>query len=335
MIRKTLFFSIILVAVIWLAGAHYVKSKLLESLESIESDNIKISYADANIGGSPFAWKIIFKEPKVTLVNQSSIHELSAEEAKFYFNYDLSAVRIKFPKKLEYKNSSAEKAYNYSLVSEKHINTNVTFTEPLCFINAYLLEKTHIKSFDVAIPSLKTIFDNRDIFHIANSRLQFTQNDIKEAGEYRLKIKGDYASDVSHLTIDKAYLSLDLNYTMRDANFSSLGAFDYDHKLDIHKGIFKFDNASIGVDGVLKLAKTSLPKGKMNISMTQYQDVVDLLVPEDFMISKSYIKKVIAKATMASLNKVASNDDALKFEVSFSDKGVSIGNLNLLELNLE
>ena len=73
----------------------------------------------------------------------------------------------------------------------------------------------------------------------------------------------------------------------------------------------------------------------MNISMTQYQDVVDLLVPEDFMISKSYIKKVIAKATMASLNKVASNDDALKFEVSFSDKGVSIGNLNLLELNLE
>jgi len=334
-IRKTLFFGLVLVAVIWLAGAHYIKSKLLESLESIESDNIKISYADAKIGGSPFSWKIIFKEPKITLVNQSSIREFSAKDAKFDFKYDLSAVRIKFPKDLEYKNNSAENSDIYSLVSEQDITTNVIFTEPLYSIDTDLLEKKHIKSVDVIISSLKTLFNNRDIFHIANSQLQFVQNDTKEIGEYGLKIKGDYASDVSHLTIDKAHLFLDLNYTMRDDEFSSVGDFDYDHKLDIHKGIFKFDNASIGIDGVLKLAKTSLPKGKMNIAMNQYQDVVDLLVPEDFMISKSYIKKIIAKATMASLNKVASNDDALEFEVNFSDKGVTIGKLNLLELNLD
>ena len=47
------------------------------------------------------------------------------------------------------------------------------------------------------------------------------------------------------------------------------------------------------------------------------------------------IKKVIAKATMSSLNKVASNDDDLQFEINFSDKGVSIGDLNLLDINLE
>jgi hypothetical protein len=137
------------------------------------------------------------------------------------------------------------------------------------------------------------------------------------------------------LTIAKAHLFLDLNYIMRDEQFSSVGNFDYDHKLDINKGLLKFDNASIGIDGVVKLAKTSLPKGKMNIAMNQYQDVVDLLVPEDFIISKSYIKKIIAKATMASLNKVASNGDAVEFDVNFSDKGVTIGKLNLLELNLD
>jgi len=334
-IRKTLFLSIIFVIAAWLAGAHYVKSKLLESLESLESDNIKISYVDAKIGSSPFAWKIIFKEPKITLVNQSSIYEFAAKDAKFYFNYDLSAVRIKFPKDLEYKNISTESSDSYSLVSEKDITTNVIFTEPLYSIDTDLLEKKHIKSFDIAISSLKTLFDNRDIFHIANSQLQFTQNDVKEIDEYRLKIKGDYASDVSHLTIDKAHLFFDTTYTMRDDHFNSESDFDYDHKLNVHKGIFKFDNASLSIDGLLKLAKTSLPKGSMNISMSQYQDVVDLLVPEDFMISKSYIKKIIAKATMSSLNKVASNDDDLQFEINFSDKGVSIGDLNLLELNLE
>jgi hypothetical protein len=269
------------------------------------------------------------------LVNQSSIYEFVAKDAKFYFNYDLSAVRIKLPKNLEYKNSSAENFDSYSLVSEKDIDANIIFTEPLYSIDTDHLEKRHVKSFDIAISSLKTLINNRDIFHIANSQLQFTQNDIKEIGEYGLQIKGDYASDVSHLTIDKAHLFLDTTYTMRDDHFNSESDFDYDHKLNVHKGIFKFDNASLGIDGVLKLAKTSLPKGSMNISMSQYQDVVDLLVPEDFMISKSYIKKIIAKATMSSLNKVASNDDDLKFEINFSDKGVSIGKLNLLELNLE
>ena len=114
MIRKTLFLSIIFAVAVWLAGAHYVKSKLLESIESLESDNIKISYVDAKIGGSPFAWKIIFKEPKITLVNQSSIYEFVAKDTKFYFNYDLSAVRIKLPKDLEYKHSSADNFDSYS-----------------------------------------------------------------------------------------------------------------------------------------------------------------------------------------------------------------------------
>lgn len=335
MIRKTLLFCLVLVAVVWLAGAYYIKSRLLESLGSLENDNIKISYADANIGGSVFAWKIIFKEPKITLVNQSSIHEFSAKKAKFYFNYNLEAVSIKLPSNLEYKNSRAENSDIYSLVSEKAIKTNITFTEPLYFINTAFFKKKYIKSLDIAIPVLKTLSNNHGIFHIENSQLQFTQNDIKKAGEYRLKIKGDYASDVSHLKVNKAHLLFDTTYTIRDNNFNSADDFDYDHKIDIHKSMFKFDNASIGINGVLKLTQTSLPKGAMNVSMAKYQDVVDLVVPEGFVISRSYIKKVIAKATMPSLNKVASNDDVLKFEVNFSDKGISIGNLNLLELHLE
>ena len=52
--------------------------------------------------------------------------------------------------------------------------------------------------------------------------------------------------------------------------------------------------------------------------MMHYRDVVDFVVPEDFIISRSYIKNVIAKSTMASLNKVASNDDDVKFEINFS-----------------
>ena len=49
-------------------------------------------------------------------------------------------------------------------------------------------------------------------------------------------------------------------------------------------------------------------------------EIVDFMVPaEDFIISRSYIKKVIARSIISSLNKVALNDDDVKFKTTFSD----------------
>jgi hypothetical protein len=184
-------------------------------------------------------------------------------------------------------------------------------------------------------PDLKAFLGRSDIFQLKNSELNLTKKNIESSQEYRVKLAADYDSAVNHFKINNAHLMLDISYFMRNDIFDENAAADFDHKLDIHRGLFKFDNASIEMNGDLKLARSRLPSGAMNISLLQYQDVVDMLVPEDFIISKSYIKKVIAKAAMPILNKVASNSDSIKFDISFTDRGISIGKLNLLELNLD
>lgn len=309
----------------------------MASLNSLVDSNINFSYKDSSIGGFPFNWKISIKEPKLALISQSYALEMSAEKAEFYFNYDLSSARVIFPKTLEYNLNRAEKFYNYSLLSDNILVAEVSFVDNLYKIPGYKRwSGDHIQSIDLKLPSMKVVHENQEVFYVNNFGMKLLQDYADGIDRYSVKIAGDYASDVSHFKINKAHLLLDFNYVVRNSNnFNQQLVEDFDHKFSINKFLFRFDNASLNMLGSLKLARSSLPVGNIKISMVQYRDVVDFLFPEDFIISRSYIKKVIAKSTMASLNKVVSDNDDVKFEINFSDNGILIGNLNLLELNLD
>jgi len=323
-----------LAIIIWLAGAYYIKIKLLGSLNPSVDSNISFSYKDSSIGGFPFYWKISVKEPKITLISQSYAVELLSEKAEFYFDYDLSSTRIILPKTLDCNFNKADNLSNYSLLSDDVIVTKINFIDPLykIFSNEQW-NGHHIQSIDLKIPSMKAIHENRELFYVNNFGIKLLQDQVSGLDKYSIRIASDYESDRSHFKVNKAHLLLDFDYVVKNSNdFVQNVSEIFDHKLSINKFLFRFDNASLDMLGTLNLSRSSFPNGNIKVAMAQYRNVVDFLFPEDFIISRSYIKKVIAKSMMSSLNKVASNNDDVKFDISFSDKSILIGNLNLLEL---
>lgn len=336
MIRKSLFCIITLAIIIWLAGAYYIKNKLLSELNSSINSNISFSYKDSSIGGFPFNWKISIKEPKLTLVSQSYAVELSAKKVKFYFDYDLSSVRVIFPKTLYYYLNKADNSYNYSLLSNDVIVAKINFVDSLykIFGNAKW-NRHYIHSIDLKIPSIKALHEDRELFYVNNSGIKILQDQVDGIAKCSVRITSDYGSDLSYFKINTAHLLLDLDYFIKNTNdFVQKTSEIFDHKLSINKFLFRFDNSSLDLLGTLRLSRSNFPDGNIKVSMTQYRNVIDFLFPEDFIISKTHINKLITKSMMTSLNKVASNNDDVKFEINFSDKGILIGNLNLLELNL-
>lgn len=336
MIRKSLFCIITLAIIVWLAGAYYIKNKLLESLNSSADNNISFSYKDSSIGGFPFNWKVSIKEPKITLISQSYAVELFAEKAEFYFDYDLSSSRIILPKKLDYNLNNTDNFYNYSLLSDDIIVAKISFVDSLYKILGNTKGvKYHIQSIDLKIPAMKAVHENTELFYVNNSGIKLLQDQISGIAQYSIRIASDYESDLGHFKINKAHLLCDLDYFVKNNNdFVQKTSEIFDHKLSINKFLFRFDNSSLDMLGTLKLSRSNFPDGNIKISMTQYRNVIDFLFPEDFIISKTHINKVITKSMTPSLNKVVSNNDDVKFEVNFSDKRILIGNLNLLELNL-
>lgn len=185
-------------------------------------------------------------------------------------------------------------------------------------------------------PSIKAVHENRELFYINNSGIKLLQDQVSGINKYSIRVASDYGSDLNHFEINKAHVLLDLDYIVKNSSdFVQNISEVFDHKLSINKFLFRFDNSSLDILGSLKLSRSSFPNGNIKVSMTQYRNVVDFLFPEDFIISRSYIKKIIAKSMMSSLNRVASNNDDVQLDINFSDKGILIGNLNLLELNLD
>lgn len=330
MIRKSIFCIITLAIILWLAGAYYIKNKLLAALNSSIDSNINISYKDSSIGGFPFNWKISIKEPKFTLVSQSYAIELYAKKAKFYFDYDLNSARIILPKKLDCYLNKTDNSYNYSLLSKDVIIAKINFVDSLyrLFDNAKW-SGYYIQSIDLKIPSIKAVNEDKELFYVNNSGIKLLQDQEEGIAKYSIKVASDYGSILSDFKISTAHLLLDLDYFVKNSNdFAPKASEIFDHKLSINKFLFRFDDSSIDMLGSLKLSRSNFPDGNIKVSMTQYRNVVDFLFPEDFIISKTHLNKVIKK------NKVVLNNDDAKFEINFSDKGILIGNLNLLELNL-
>ena len=63
--------------------------------------------------------------------------------------------------------------------------------------------------------------------------------------------------------------------------------------------------------------------------MVDYENLVNILVPDDFIFSKSYMKRFIAKASAIDFSNAITNK--ANFDIEFSDKGIVLGNVNLLE----
>ena len=151
----------------------------------------------------------------------------------------------------------------------------------------------------------------------------------------RLKLIGNYNSSASYLKVNAARLFVDLNYLINNSVFNDEKKSDFEHKLEISRARLKFDNAALDFSDVLKLTSSSLPQGEIDVSMVQYQNVIDTLFPEDFIISGSHIKQIISKATLFDFNNSESNTNNVNLKIHFSNHGISIGKLNLFELKVE
>jgi hypothetical protein len=330
-IRRIIFYIAILITVIWISGAYYIKTRLTKVLD-FSNNNVELSYKDMSIGGFPFEWKIILEEPRLALVNQFTARELSTKNIELRFNYDLRSAYIVLPEALEYNFNKLNTINNYSLINENKVVFKIIFSEFLHKINLDQKLLEHIKSINTDLPKITVISGDKEIFHATESYIKFQQTYNQRFDIYKIKFVGNYKSDINYLNINTASFYIDSDYTIRNNN-NFENTENFDHKLNINSLLFKLDNAVLDVRGSLNLARTSPPRGKIAVSMVQYQEVVDFLLSEDSFISSAYVKKLIAKSTLDSSNQLDSNNDDVKFDINFSDNGILVGNLNLLELD--
>ena len=324
MIRKILLLFALLSAAVWIAGAHVIKNKTILLVRSFNSDNVKISFDEAQISGFPFAWQITLTAPKITVINQQGLQEVSIDE--IFFHHTLFLSQINLGKNLFYNILNPEEKKGYSLVTTQDVIFDIKWTNILFFFNKNLRWKNHLQSISFSAPIISCITEDKEVFKLNSTKALLSKQKNNITDITKLQLMADLISTHPNIQIDNANLLLDINYS----NNEEFSNFNFMHTINFNNFHLKIDNAAIQMQGLINLNNSAPPKGKLEFNLVQYHDIIDKLVPDELILSKPLIKNIISRASINALNK--NNIGNANFEVVFSDKRINIGKINLLEL---
>lgn len=330
MIRKIALAFIILFVVSWMALAHFARFKVISFINNSQTDNVKISYTDSSISGFPFGWKVRFVSPKITIIDQDTSREIYSDYMDCTFDYKFGKAELSFGKNLYYNSASEEPSTAYKISSEQNIIGFVDFVDVLYKIDLSNSLRKLVKSIEVANPYLAIFnINGEELFNLSEFAFKLSSNLLKDTENFSLNLAGNYKSSFSGSNVINASLILDANYIINVANNNLTEGNNFDHKMEIKHIKISLDNASCDLTGSVALSRNTRPEGKISVELVDYENLVNILVPDDFIFSKSYVKRFIAKAAAIEFSNIITNK--VNFDIEFSDKGFVLGNVNLLE----
>ncbi len=353
MIRKVLVFIILVFTAGWFTGAYFLKSRLALLVNNLESDNIKIAYEDIKVSGFPKLWKITLVSPKIKIINHSNSREITIPEVSCVFAPNLRKATFILANNIKHEQNINDKKLEYFLRSSQVLDIAVKFTKPLYRVGKHDKLSTVLKSaiFDNDLLSVttseKVLFDIVDALVVVNKSIN---EDNEEIG---LRVSAEYRGKEDVFNFATAKLDTDTTLT-----------FDNSNKEAEHKGLkinhlnFIFDESKIDLNGLLKLSKAQVPQGKFAINLINYQHIIDTLIPSNFIMPKPILKRILgavanqthqnqalddAKTAIIDSENAPSNSNNetkepaevnqnVQFDIEFSDEGIKIGNMNVLDL---
>jgi hypothetical protein len=306
-----------------------MKGKVVSMIDIIHSDNLKLSYTDVKVSGFPFVWKVQIVNPKISVIDQLKISEILSDHLYIVFNYRLTEATIDFDKSILFHDSRDEESKNYELLSSKDkFLLKVKFEKPI-----YLLDNNKLGSFLslIKISDLDFVFmeDTKQCFSISDGKLSFDKTINKELENFNLKISGEYKSDFDFLKFQNSKMLLDLDYVVNTVEISDETDVKFERLLKVKKSDFTFDDSFLGIEGTIAFTKTKLPEGEIFVTITNYLELIDSIVPDEFIVSNVYLKRVVERVKNSGFN---DEDENAKFKIRFGDDGITIGDINLLEL---
>lgn len=284
MIRKILFFIILFFISGWFAGAYFTKAKTVALVKSLESDSIKITYDDVRVLGFPKLWKIKFINPKVQLPIYPRLQTFSAKEILCIFDPSFKKVKLEFGYDIKQTENSHDQITENLIISNQPLDIMAKFSKALYQISFGDSLKNIIKS--VVFNNETLIVKNNDkiIFELSDLLLSINKNlGSKKNENIMITLRGEYkaAKDFWHFT----HATFDM-----DSRFES-------ENIKLNHFVLTLDDSKIDVTGEAKISPYQIPQGKLTITLDNYSNIIDKLLPSNFTLQKSIVKNIIAGAS--------------------------------------
>jgi hypothetical protein len=308
-----------------------MKSKLSSLVKATESDNIKITYSDIKVSGFPFVWKVQLLDPKISLTDEIKTNEFLSKHLSIIFNYKLTEAQVNFDKSISFRDSRDTNTQSYDLVSlGEELLVDLKFEKPIFLLNNSELSGS-LKSIKINNSGFSVNLGQAQMFSVSNASLVFDKTVSEKLENINIKASSEYKSENSPFKFQNANISADIDYV---TNLEPIGKQEanvsFERSLNITKWESTFDNSSLGFKGNVGFSRNKLPEGEIAIWVTGYPELIDIIVPDEFIVSGMYLKKLIARIVNIVPGEGAEGD--AKFKIKLGVDGATVGGVNLLQL---
>ncbi|ABV74611.1 hypothetical protein A1C_01465 [Rickettsia akari str. Hartford] len=342
MIRKILLFVFLAFTTVWFSTAYTIKNNVVSLIKNSGSDNRKISYNAIKFSGYPFNWKITITDPKVKFIDHVNSKEFTCKNIVLNIAFSTKRAALNFGPFIKEVDNYGDKTFTYNIRSDDDINGIGKFNKPLYKISKDDNLKEILKSIQLNNKALSIFKDNQKVFKINDLAFLIKKQHLASEESISLFLNMNYYSEKDILNFKNA--NLDIAASVKFAEDEEDAAIL--QNFNIERFIFTCDNDyKVNLNGALQFFANKLPKGKLYFELENYNSIVDKLLPNNIIFSKQIIKTIIAKAINQTSNEQLNTDqndansaynniEKAKFDIEFSDKGINIGSINLLELKL-
>jgi hypothetical protein len=337
-IRKLLLFIILTFVTFWFAGSYLIKYRVTSIIKQLDTDNIKITYDKLVISGFPKMWKIEIIAPQIRLIDHTSVHDLHIPKLLCLLDFSFKKMKLLLERDFYYQQlvKGQIKEYKIHAADNDNIVISLKLDQPLYQLSDQTQLTTIIKSFELNNTSLTVSNNDQNIFDINDLGIFVAANLLADSEDILLRMKAVYKSKNETLNFNSAVIDFDALFKfIKNTDNTTL----YNKGFTINNLHIGFEEAKVNLHGTMNLSKGKLPQGRFFVNLNNYNEVVDKLMPDNFIISKPILKKLITRAVSIdsnlnnSSNIVIPND--AQFDIVFSEKGINIGSINLLDLKID
>lgn len=316
--KRKILLSIILYLAVWTLSAHLIKYNTVKLIENSDTDNIKISYDKVAISGFPFAWNIIFHSMKITSIEKDGLNEVLLDNVSV--RYYLYRIKIALGNIISFNDAKdPEYTKNHKILSKIAHNIDITYDIPIFQLQVNDILK-NITSLEFNISPIKYSSAGELKFETTQGYLRVNKSSTQHKEIFKIHAAAD--AIIFNNTNLNLQLFLDTNYIIPlsvgiDSN--NLEA-EYDYRIVLNKLLIKSNQSMLNLSGALNFKKDMAPIGKLKIIFKNYPSLIDELLPDNFIVSKTEVNNFI------DTNAKYENDEGLSyFNIIFSPQGLETG----------
>lgn len=315
--KRKILLSLILYVSIWTLSAHLIKYNTVKFIENSDTDNVKISYDKVAISGFPFAWNIIFHSMKITSIEKDGLNEILLNNLSI--KYYLYKIKIAVGNIISFNDTrNPEDIKNHKIISKINHDIDISYDIPIFQVQIDDIFK-NITSVEFNIAPVKYSSEGQLKFETTEGYLRINKSIAQNREIFKIKAATD-ATIVNNKNLNLRLL-LDTHYIIPlisevDSNPES----EYDYRVIFNKLLIKSEQSMFNLSGALNFKREMAPIGKLKIIFKNYSSLIDELLPDNFIFSKTEISNFI------NTNSKYENDgEASYFNIIFSPQVINTG----------